>query len=229
MLGSSLLMLLVILLFEKEIGSRREERARRLVSRDRQDRVTVFGAESAQHIQHLARLAHRLPNVPECIGQLLEAAYVLGDVHVALHQVPELRLLVYCTMELVVAELVMDGLPDAERRGLRGAHDVAHVLGDGDVQLADDALVDDGPLGVVALFGGWLKGDVRDKIELAEESIEEASPLIVVGIGELKDDGDVGFDVYSLENGDRRSGDAGTISGGVGHAIEGRHGGGVTV
>jgi hypothetical protein len=81
----------------------------------------------------------------------------------------------------------------------------------------------------VALFGGWLGGDVRDKIELAEENVEEASPVIVVGIGELKDDEDMGFDVYSLEHGDRGSEDTGTSSAGVGHAIEGRLGGRVAV
>jgi hypothetical protein len=39
----------------------------------------------------------------------------------------------------------------------------------------------------------------------------------------------MGFDVYSLEHGDRGSEDTGTSSAGVGHAIEGRLGGRVAV
>jgi hypothetical protein len=56
-------------------------------------------------------------------------------------------------VKFIVAKLVVDGLPDAEHRGLQGAHDVAHILSDRVVKPAD-ALVDDGPRGIVALLGG---------------------------------------------------------------------------
>jgi hypothetical protein len=157
MLSGRLLVLFVVLLFKKKVGARREERVRRLARRDRRDHMTILGAEAAQHVQHLAGLAHRLADVPERISQLLEASSVLGDIHVALHQISELGLQIDYAMKLVVAELIMDGLPDAIGRGLWGAHDVAHVLGDGDVEPTDDALIDDVPLGIMALFMGGLR------------------------------------------------------------------------
>ena len=121
---------------------------------DRQDRVAVLGTEPTQHVEDLARLAHRLADIAESIGELLEAPGVLGDVHVALHQIAELRLEVHGAMQFVVAKLLADGLPDAVRRSLGCVDDVAHVLGDGDIEPADDALVDDDLVRVVALLRG---------------------------------------------------------------------------
>ena len=51
-----------------------------------------------------------------------------------------------------------------------------------------------------------------DEAEFAEEDVEEAAPLIVVGVGELENDGDVGFDVHRLKNGDGRSSGGGSRS-----------------
>lgn len=150
-------------------------------------------------------------------------------VHVALHQIAVLRLKVHDTVKFVVAELLADGLPDAVRRGLGCAHDVAHVLGDGDVELADDALVDDDPVRVVALRSGWRRGDVRDEIEFTEEGIEEAAPLVVVGVGEFEDDRNMGLDVDSLKNGDRRGSRDAADAAGVGDVVGGSVRGGGTI
>ena len=66
-----------------------------------------------------------------------------------------------------------------------------------------------------------------DKIELAEESIEETAPLVIVGIGEFEDDRNMGFYVNGLKDGDGRSRDGGNGAG-VGQAVE-RGVGGVAV
>jgi hypothetical protein len=83
-------MLLVVMLFQEEVGVGREEYVRQLLHRHHRDRVPVLGAEAAEQIEHLARLTNRLTHITKSIGQLLEAPSVLGDVHVTLHQVPEL-------------------------------------------------------------------------------------------------------------------------------------------
>ena len=128
-------------------------------------------------------------------------------------------------MKLVVAELVVDGGPNLVRLGLGGAHDVAHIFGDGDVDPAEDALVHDVPVGIMALEVGWRLGDMEGEVEFAEEGIHEAAPFIVVGVSEGKNDGNMRLDVHRLENGGRGSGDDGGGGAGIGLAVEGRVGG----
>jgi hypothetical protein len=99
---------------------------------------------------------------------------------VALHQIAELRLQIDCTMKLVVVELLVDGGPDAVRGRLGRADDVTHVLGDGDVQPAQDALIAQAQFRIMALFSGWRSRDVGGEAELPEERIEEAAPFFVV-------------------------------------------------
>jgi len=63
------------------------------------------------------------------------------------------------------------------------------------------------PIGIMALLGGWRRGDVGGEAEHAEEGVEEAAPFVIVRCGELENDGNVGFDVDSLKNcGGRRVG-----------------------
>lgn len=54
--------------------------------------MVVLRAKATQHVQDLASLADRLPDITESVSQLLEAPGILRDVHVALNQVPELGL-----------------------------------------------------------------------------------------------------------------------------------------
>ena len=120
-------------------------------------------------------------------------------------------------MKFIVTELVVHASPDLVRRGLGSAHDVTHIFGDGDVDPAEDALVHDVPVGIMALEVGWRLGDMEGEVEFAEEGIEEAAPLVVIGIGELENDGDVGFDVHRLKNSSRRWRDGRSV------AVDGRH------
>ena len=151
-------------------------------------------------MEHLSHLANRLANITECVGKLLQAPGVLGDVHVALDEVAEFGFQVHGAMKLVVAELIMDGGPDRICRGLGGAHDITHIFGDGDVKLAEDALVLNLPVRITAMeFGRWLR-DMGGEVEFAEKGIREAVPLIVVGVSESKDDRNMGLDVHHLQN-----------------------------
>ncbi|CAD6225601.1 unnamed protein product [Miscanthus lutarioriparius] len=128
-------------------------------------------------------------------------------------------------MKFIVAELVVHASPDLVRRGLGSAHDVTHIFGDGDVDPAEDALVHDVPVGIMALEVGWRLGDMEGEVEFAEEGIHEAAPFIVVGVSEGKNDGNMRLDVHRLENDGRGSGDGGSGSAGVRLVIEGRVGG----
>ena len=83
--------LIVVFLLEK-VGPRREEGVRRLLQCDREDGMAVPGAQTAQHVQHLASLTNQLADVAERFREFLEAPGLLGDVHVTLDQVAELSL-----------------------------------------------------------------------------------------------------------------------------------------
>jgi hypothetical protein len=97
--------------------------------------MPVLGAQAAQHIEHLAHLTHRLADVAKRIGELLEAAGVLLDVHVALDKVPVLHFQIDGAVKFVVTNLGMDAGLDLVHRGFGTAHDGTHVLVDGDVDL----------------------------------------------------------------------------------------------
>lgn len=136
-------------------------------------------------------MSNRLTDVAQLIGQFLEAAGVLCDVHTTLDEVAEFSFQVHSMMQLIVAELLADLGPDDVRRWLGSASDGEQILRDGVVQPVDNALVDHAPVRVAAFSGGWWSSEVGVEPKLADEGIEEAPPLIVVGISELKDDRDV--------------------------------------
>jgi hypothetical protein len=141
---------LVVVFLEKQIRPGREKGVWRLLGSDCGNGVAVLGADAAQHVQDLAGLSDGLSDVAKRIRQRLEAASVLSNIHVALHDVPEFCLEVHSSVKLIIPELIMDCFPDQGRRRLRSTHDVAHILGDGDVKPADNTLVDDGLGGIAA-------------------------------------------------------------------------------
>ena len=152
----------------------------RVLGGDHRNSVPLLGGEATEHVQHLRRLAHRLPDVAQSVGETFETAGVRRDVHVTLDQAAELGLKVDGSMKLVVAELVVDRVPDGVRRRLGNTHDRANVLGHGVVKPAQDALVDHDPVRITAVGAGGRRSEVKAETELADEGIEEASPLGVV-------------------------------------------------
>lgn len=190
-----------------------------MLGRDRVDGVVVFGAEAAEEVQDLAGLTDWLAcltdwltDVAHGISELLEAAVLLRDVHVTLDEVAVLSMEVHDAVKLVVAKLVTDLVPDEMHRGLGSANDGEKILGDGVVQSADDALIDNSPLRVAALSWSWWGGEVVAEDELADEGVEEATPLIVVWLGELEGDRNTGFDVHGVKDSSRRRCDGSSIT-----------------
>jgi hypothetical protein len=131
----------------------------RLLCCDDGDDVSVLGIETTEKVKHLTCLVDGLADVAECVGELLEPAGVLSHVHVSLDEVAELGLQVDSAVELVVAELVLDGDPDGVGSWHGDADDGEDVFGDGVVQPTEQVLVDDAPIGITTLSGGW--GEVR--------------------------------------------------------------------
>jgi hypothetical protein len=99
-------------------------------------------------------------------------------------------------VELVVAELVLDAVPNDLRGGLGHTDDGEDVLGDRVVELAEKALVHNLPFAIAALGRGWRGSEMIAEAKLADERIKESAPLSIVGLGELKDNGNVGFYVH---------------------------------
>lgn len=66
------------------------------------------------------------------------------------------------------------------------------------VDPVDDAGVGLEPVGVVGARHG-VGGDVVMKTKLGEDSVEEATPLAVVGVFKIQDDRDVRLDIHHLD------------------------------
>ena len=88
------------------------------------------------------------------VGEGLELGAVVGDRHVALRSVPELRFELESPMLFVVAEEVLDGVPDDACCGA-GTHDDAEELGgDGAVNPRENGVVIAAPIGCWRGVGG---------------------------------------------------------------------------
>lgn len=92
MLRHGLSMFLVVVFLQEQVGTGVEECVRQLLRGDHRDGVAILRAETAEKIEHLALLENRLANIAKCVNELLEAAGVLGYVHVTLHEIAEFGL-----------------------------------------------------------------------------------------------------------------------------------------
>jgi hypothetical protein len=99
-----------------------------------------------------------------------------------------------------------------ERRGLRSADNGENVLGDRVVQSAEDALIDHVPFWIMALVWSRRGGKMGAEAELADEGVEEAAPFVVVRLGELEDNENMGFDVHRLKNSNERRCGGGSVA-----------------
>jgi hypothetical protein len=117
---------------------------------------------------------------------------VLSHGEITLLKSTKLGLQVDSTLEFVVTEEAFGG-------GARLVDDVEDRLAECGVDPIGDAEIGLAPVDV-ALRHGWRRGDMRLETELAEDRVEEAVPLAVVGVGEIEKDGDVRVDVHLLHN-----------------------------
>jgi hypothetical protein len=183
---------------------------------DRWLEVAVFGIQVAQHIKNLAWLRDGEADITQAIGNVLELGAVVVDAQVALLDGAELNLQVHSALHLVVAEQALDGAPDGECRGIQLVHVVEDAFGTGGLEPVDDCVVVHLPLRIALAERRWGE-DVRPEAEFAEDRVEEAASLGVVGFLEAEDrveeaaplgvDGNVVADVKLLDD---RGGAGGT-------------------
>jgi len=129
--------------------------------------------EPAEHVEHLARLTNGLPDVAECVGKRLEATAVLVDADVAMVEVMVLSLKINGAVEVVVAVLIHDGMPDGEDGRAWATDDIEDVWGDGVADSIQDALFNHPPFGVMERVG--VRGGSKTKH--AHDAVEEGVPL----------------------------------------------------
>jgi hypothetical protein len=190
-------------LLQEQVRSRAHECTRQEFGGDHRLDVAVLGVKPAQEVEDLAWLGHWLADFAELVGELLQAAGVLGDVHITLVDAAEFSFNVDSALQLVVAEQTLDVVPDGEGQGTWLVDDVEDILGDGGLDPVDDAVVNHTPLGVVLRHWRW-SGDVRFEPELAEDGVEEASPLTIIGFVHVEKDWNMDADVHRLHHGRRR-------------------------
>ena len=131
----------------------------------------------------------------EVVGRLLG-----GEAEVALVQTSVLGLQVHGAVELMAAELDDDSTPDREGRGAGNANDAHDIAGHSVEEPVHEALVLHHPLWTSEVRGGrgGLK-NTRKKAELPNDRIEEAAPLLIVGVDDVKDHRHMGLDVHHHE------------------------------
>jgi hypothetical protein len=116
------------------------------------------------------------------------------------------------TVHLVVAEEILDGLPDRPGGGAGAHDDVEELGGDGAVDPRQNGVVITAPVRVGAVVGGRLVGeDVGSEPVATERHKEEFPPAGVVAVVEAESNWDVGFD-------------GGCVGGGVGRVWDGGDG-----
>jgi hypothetical protein len=193
MLGISLLLHLL----ENQGGARLQERGERHLVGEEGAEVAVLFVEAAENREDEGVIRDLLTNVTESIGKRLELGAVIMDTHVTLWRVAKFRVEGKGAAFLVVVEEVGDGVPDLPRRRARGDDDAEKLGGDRAVDPGEDGEVVTRPIG----GGGGVRrrsvgaaGDMAGETIAAEGDEEELVPLDVVGVLQIKGDGDDGLD-----------------------------------
>jgi hypothetical protein len=126
-------------------------------------------------------------DILECVGQFLELAAIIGNTELTLVQAVEVLQRVYGTLHGIVEEQATDRHPEGVRRCAALEHHVTNVLGHGEVDPRDDAVIDLGPLGIVdASLGVDRAVNVIEDAELAERQLEEGTPGGVVRVFQIQ-------------------------------------------
>lgn len=102
-------------LLKQHEGVSTHERVQRGLGGDDGLDVAVLWVEAAKKVEHLAGLEHRLANIAQAVGELLQPRCVLRHRHVTLLKGAELDLEVDTTLKLIVAEHAFNVAPDRER------------------------------------------------------------------------------------------------------------------
>ena len=116
--------------FENESRPCLQEGRERNLKREKRAQVRVGVSESTEKGEDKGLITDRLADVGEGVGKGLQLGAVVTNGEIALRSVAELRLQLNCAVLLVVAEQILDGVPDGAGGGA-GAHDDAEKI-DGD-------------------------------------------------------------------------------------------------
>jgi hypothetical protein len=84
--GGELPVLVLLELLQQQERAGEEEGVGWLLGGDGGDGVAILSVESPQHVQHQGRLRHRLSEIAESVGELLQLGGVLRDAEIALVQ-----------------------------------------------------------------------------------------------------------------------------------------------
>ena len=194
------------------------EGVRRELGGDHRLDVAVPGVEAAEKIQHLARLGDGVADVTQLVGDALQLGTVVVHRHVALLERAQLGFEEAGTLQLIVMEEGLDGVPEGESVMVVTAHDIVDALGDRCEDPVDDAGINPAPLAIadVVRCSGV---DVVLQPELAEGGLEEMTPLTEVAVVHLKNDGNMVADGDPLDLGGGGWSDGEAV---VGRRIRGR-------
>ncbi|XP_047079718.1 uncharacterized protein LOC124690372 [Lolium rigidum] len=154
-----------------------------------------MGSMMAGGVDNQRFIADGLADVSEGVGEVLELGAVVADGEIALWRVAEVGLELDGAVLLVVAEEILDGVPDGERSGA-GMHDDAEEVGvDGAVDPGEHGVVITAPSrGGRRVGGSGFAGDVGGETVAAESNEEELPPACVVAVGEAEGDRHVELD-----------------------------------
>jgi hypothetical protein len=126
---------------------------------------------------------------------------VVRDGEITLHLTVVLSLKENRVLHFIVAEEALNVRPDGEGGQVRLVDEVEDTLGDGGVDPVGEGVINL-PLRV-AVVDGRHRVDLVDEAEFAENRVEEAPPLTVIGIKEVKMKRNMVPDVHLIENGKR--------------------------
>lgn len=170
----------------------------------------------------------RLAKITKLIGKLFEAHAKIVNGRVKLLAPIELAVKMDLALKFVVGEETVELGPDSVSIILVAHHLVEEVLGDGEVEPADDGGVEDHPLLVVHHKAGVHGAiDVTVELVLTKHQGEVRLPSTVGGGGLIEDHRDAIIDVEITNEGEVRAGE-GVAAGGDG-GVQGIHGGGVAI
>jgi hypothetical protein len=143
-----------------------------------------------------------MANVAELISEALELGAVGVDRKIALLYRAKFCLEKNSTLKLIVTEVSFDIRPEGEGSDVWFMDEVEDISGDSGVDPVYQTTVDLTPL-AVALGSRRRRANVVFQAKFAEDGVEAAAPLAVVGGGVVEDDGDVVADVDRLNDGSR--------------------------
>jgi hypothetical protein len=110
--------------------------------------VAVFGAQTTEEVENLARFRDWVADVAELVGETLELCAVIMNRHITLLHIAELGFQKDGAFKLVVSKMAFNIRPEGKGGDVGLVDEIEDVGGDGGADPVDEATVDLSPLGV---------------------------------------------------------------------------------